>query len=73
MIHGHYFQKQGVQLVYLEVKAKLGLEREPGIKVGSREQVADIMILLLILVVCFIDFNLNKLHVRNPPFYPLLI
>ena len=59
MIHGHYFQKQGVQLVYLEVKAKLGLEREPGIKVGSREQVAENIILLLIIINYVYRFQLE--------------
>ena len=37
------------------------LEREPEIKVGSEEQVAEEIILLLILTLVFIDFNLNKL------------
>ena len=53
------FRKQGVQLVYLEVKAKLGLEREPRIKVGSREQVAENIILLLKIIKYVYRFQLE--------------
>ena len=46
------FRQQGAQLVQLGVKEVISLvgEREPEIKVGSEEQVAEDIILLLILI-----------------------
>ena len=46
------FRQQGAQLVQLGVKEVISLvgEREPEIKVGSEEQVAEVIILLLIII-----------------------